>query len=101
MKETRAERIFRQHQSAIIGNKMMATRAVLGLALGVGAQKLTAVRVMLGVPEGSRKMFIKPLRDFLQQHPGFRRQDAASAEARKAFWKREKVNGVRISKSCT
>jgi hypothetical protein len=60
-KETRAEREYRLHGAEIASNKRMATAEVLGLALGMGRTKIGAARTMLGVPAGSRKIFIKPL----------------------------------------
>jgi hypothetical protein len=83
----RAERVFQKHRRAIEGNRMMATRQVLGLALGVGASKITAARKMLGLTDGSRKQFIGPLRTFFNRYPGFRIQDAATPETRERFLK--------------
>ena len=47
MSKTRAEREFEKHQKAIEAGRRMANRDVLGLALGVGASKITAARRML------------------------------------------------------
>src|ERR1035437_1266542 len=93
----RAERLFQKHRRAIEGNRMMANRDVLGLALGVGAKKITAARVMIG-QVGSRKIFIKPLRDFFQKYPGFRIQNAATPETREAFLRRATLSLNAVAK---
>lgn len=79
---------------------MMANREVLGLALGVGSQKITAARVMMG-QVGTRKMFIGPLKAFFQKHPNFRIQDAATPESREAFLTRATLSLNSVAKCHT
>ena len=45
--------------------------------IGVGRSTITAVRKMLGVGSKVRKMFAKPVRDFLKKYPDFIIADAS------------------------
>lgn len=81
MKTSKAQAIYQRFKPQIDKNLMMVNRDVCAVACGVGAERISAVRRMLGIPDTARKMFVGPVRQFLQRHPDFQTADAASTEA--------------------
>lgn len=79
-----AEIFYRERRADVDASRMKVPNAVIAVACGVGMNTVTAVRKMIGCA-AVRKIFVKPVRDFLKRHPEFQIADATSERSRTEF----------------